>query len=267
MAAPTEIDLSKGGVVTLVLGQGYDVPTEFAYHPQVHSINAQTIDPKSEGWVPSTTRIVIHTDHIPDRVYQYLQTILRQRRLTYLTRKTPGAILTELQRLLPKQKAEAMGNGSGNGSGAAATTTAERLTTRGTLPKMAPRGSIQALVAELADLSKGSGEEGRRLFKIAQAKGIKTTLASVTQGVAKAKRKGGRGDIPVSAQPVAQAAGTKVYTGITTAVEALKMAIKELEGLRDAAETLEKDKAGILAENQEMRARIDLIESAWRGLK
>lgn len=265
MAAPIEIDLTKGGVVTLVLGQGYDVPTEFAYHPQVHVINAQTIDPKNEGWVPTTTRIVIHTDHIPEKVYQYLQTILRQRRLTYLTRKTPGAILTELQRLLPRQKVEASGNGHGNG--AAATATAERLTTRGTLPKMAPRGSIQALVAELADLSKGSGEEGRRLFKIAQAKGIKTTLASVTQAVAKAKRKGGRGDIPVSAQPVAQAAGTQVYTGITLAVEALKTAIVELERLRDAAETLEKDKAGILAENQEMRARIELMESAWRGLK
>jgi hypothetical protein len=81
----------------------------------------------------------------------------------------------------------------------------------------------------------------------------------VTQAVGQAKRKVGRGDIPLSAQP-AQSAGIRVYAGITAAIE-------ELTRIRDHAETLEQDKAAILAENADLKARIELMESAWKNLK
>lgn len=254
--APTEVDLSKGGVVTLVLGTGYELPTEFAFHPQVHVVDASLVNPTHEGWIPSTTKIVIHTDHIPEKVYQYLQTIVRQRRLVYLPRKANGAILTELRRLLPVKPAN--GNGAGKDAEKPGKETKAEAAAAAEGKTIAARGSIIGLVKELADLRKGSSEEGKRLFHIAQQRGIKTTLGSVKQAVTQAKRKQGRGDIPLSAQP-AQGAGIQVYAGIQAAIEALTQ-------IQAHAETLEKDKAAILSENADLKARIEIMKGAWKDL-
>lgn len=247
MAEPIGVDLSKGGVVTLLLGKGYQCPTEFAFHGQVHQVDTATVDPNHEGWIPSTTRIVVFTDHIPDKVYQYMMATCRQRRVPYLNRKTPGAVAVELQKLFPVKKAE--GNGNGNGHAKAQEVVPET--------KQA-KGSVKDFVLKHADLTKGSAEEGRRVYRMAVADGVTTTLASVTQIISKEKRTTGRGDIPVSAVP--QGAGLQVYAGITTAIEALT-------AIRAHAETLEKDKADVLAENAELKARIQLMRDAWAGMK
>ena len=51
------------------------------------------------------------------------------------------------------------------------------------------------------DVAAGSAAEGRRLFDMAKKEGIPTTLNSITQAVTALKRKMGRGDIPLPAQP------------------------------------------------------------------
>lgn len=252
MAETIPVDLSKGGVVTVVLGKGYEIPTEYAFDPRVHVVDGASIDPRNEGWVPSTTRIVIHTDHIPEKTYQYLSTIMRQRRLVYLPRKSKDAIKAELDKLLPKRSMDAKANGNG---GNGKTHEPEPVNTD---LKLTGKGSVIGFCKAHADLSKGSGVEGRRLFVLAQAHGLKTTLGSLTQGVAVLKRRAGKGDIPASAQP-AQGAGTIVFTGIQHAIE-------ELTRIQAAAEILEKDKAAILAENAELKARVELMKSAWKDL-
>jgi hypothetical protein len=68
MAEPVNVDMSKGGIVTLILGSGYEPPTEFAFDPRVFVVDANKVNPRNEGWIPSTTRLVIFTDRVPDRV-------------------------------------------------------------------------------------------------------------------------------------------------------------------------------------------------------
>ena len=281
-------DLTQGGLVTVCLGTGYDIPTEFAYHPQVHPIVTKDVDPyKVDSLVPSQTRVVIMTDHSPHFVYQNLQAVIRKRRLIYTHRKSESAIAVELQKLLPKrtakqngedreaarreaevearaEQAAAMNGGIEPGLSARA---ARKVSTGVTEGKSAAKGSIAAFIKEHADLRKGSAEEARRLFKIAQIQGVQTTLGSLAQGISTIKRKQGRGDIPVSAQPVEVSRPVQAQTGLEVAIAGLQAATQALQGIKATVEAMEAERAGWLKENEKLKTKLKLLAEAMAGLE
>jgi hypothetical protein len=265
-----KVDMSEGGIVALCLGNGYDQPTDYAYHPRVHTIVTKEVDVRrvgqGDGLLPSQTRLVVMTDHIPGTVYQLLQNEIRKRRVPFIYRKSASAVLMELKKLLPDKKengnANANANANANGNGTQSETDTDPTTsipgqTKGWPKAGVAHGALTAFVIEHADLSKGSAEEGRRLFKMAQMAGLKTTLASITQAVSHRKRKVGRGDIPVSVSP--QSATLRIGSAIEEAIVALGR-------IKADAETLEMGKAEILKENETLKAKLQLLKEAFRNM-
>lgn len=259
-----EVDLSKGGMVTVCLGKGFDIPSDFAYDPRVHFIVTAGLSPQALQ-IPSQTKIVIVTDRIGAQVFGSITSVCRRRGFPYLPRKTEDAIVNELKKLLPAKiqtvpdagldtpRVGGDGSPSSNGHGSQNPPSAS---IPGTPSGMAPKGSIRDLAKE-ADLSKGSAEEGRRLYGIAQVRGIPTTLSSITQAISQLKRKGGRGDLPVSLAP--QSALLQLSQGITEAIEALQR-------IQTHAEALERGKEDLLSENQELRAKMQLLKEAFTNV-
>jgi hypothetical protein len=269
-AVEGEVDLSKGGMVTVCLGKGFEAPSEFAFDPRVHFIMTAGLSPQALQ-IPSQTKILIVTDRIGSQLFGSITAVCRRRGFPYLPRKTDGAIVNELKKLLPAKPhtvpdanshggqdtprgespasaPASNGNGHGNGSPSASIPT--------TPTGMAPKGSIRDLAKE-ADLSKSSAEEGKRLYGIAQMRGIPTTLGSITQAISQLKRKGGRGDLPVSLAP--QSVLLQLSRGITEAIEALQR-------IQVQAEELERGKEDLLAENQDLKARIQLLKEAFSNV-
>lgn len=177
---------SGGGVVTLLLGMGYDVPSDYAHHPQVHGVAANGIKRGAEAAaIPSNTRAIIVTDRIDQQTYNRLKDAMRHRGLVYISRRNQEAIGHTLADLLPKNAPKPKPEPAATNNGGERT--------------IAGRGVIKALANE-ADLSKPTVEEARRLFAVAKSRGIISTLASVEQSIrARRKAEQSEADIAVAA--------------------------------------------------------------------
>src|SRR5262250_2324450 len=92
-----------GGCVSVILGRGQDVPSDFVNHPRVHWLIGNNINHREiRTAIPSDTRLVAYTPDIDPQVYRAVQRERERRRLPSFARRTPSAILAELSDVLPK---------------------------------------------------------------------------------------------------------------------------------------------------------------------
>lgn len=239
MPEPAPIDLSKqGGVITVILAQHFELPKPYDTSPQVFPLLADDLplmrDQLSEK-IPPNTKIVLIGGNIPHGTYTVLQRVLDQRHLERVTRKNPAALSEAIRKVI-------YGNGKSDAPAPQLTATIAENAIAADGPvlvktngngKAAPpaaqvRGAVTALCRE-ADLGKGSAEEARRLFRVAQMRGISTTIPSLQQGITQLKRKGGRTETPKSIMTAQEralivfdeaiAAGQKMIEGLTAVRE------------------------------------------------
>lgn len=283
-------ELAKGGVVTVMLGSGFDLPADFGYHPAVHGVVANNCDPGNIAKeIPTNTKVLILTEQINRQVYEATKTLSAKRRLLYLIRKTPAALAEALKDIVPKRpvlgstpptvmgaalssvttepKAEAKEPTKGNGappveeealvrrdSRTTGTGVEPRTTSKGTLAQMAPKGAIASLAKE-ADLEKSVAEEGRRLFRLAQTRGIQTTIGSITQAISNRKRTERRTATPQSIVPE----NLRVLNLFDETIGGLKVMADNLAKVRDYVETSE-------GRMNDMEAKFELLAQTFKDL-
>lgn len=185
MATPTNLT-ETGGIAVVVLADRFTMPDEYAQHAQVHPLPLADLAMDLDGLnrqIPPTTKMVLIGGELPSTTYASVRRLCERRSLTYVQRRNPPALTETLRTILPGQRA-APESSSDAGPRAAPTP-----------PK---KGSLGAFVREHAQLGKGSAEEGRRLFPLARAAGIETTIGSITQAISVEKRRGGRTETPKS---------------------------------------------------------------------
>src|SRR5882672_192244 len=249
-----------GGVVTVILGNKAESPTDWTWHPRVHWIVASQLKRIDvPGAVPSNTKLMFFTDDINVAVFQPLHNERKRRRLPYMIRKDGSAVAAELARIFPNKVVSppdavfspalpAIDAASTNGAnGSASAADAKRVT--------AEKGSVTAFLKQHADLTPkhSTAEEARRLFPLARAAGLPSTLASIEQAVRIMKRKAGFGSRPESVTPV--------HVTDTVAVsKALEQAIELLTAVKLRVESLDKDGDTIRSENEDLRTRIQLMK-------
>jgi hypothetical protein len=178
-----------GGMAVVILGKEFDIPSDYAYHPQVMALLADKLPTSIEelsAKIPQTAKIVLIGGEIPGPQFGNLRTVFTRRSLTFVQRRNAMALEDALKNIVPIKNIRPAVDQKSASNGDQAKK-----------KDMAPKGSIQTLVKE-ADLNKGSAEEARRLFGIAQQRGIPTTIPSLAQAIAVAKRKGGRTEPPRS---------------------------------------------------------------------
>jgi hypothetical protein len=288
--ADEKVDFTKGGMMAVCLGKGYTIPNDYRFHPQVYLLDTTLNPGELDDLLPSQTRLVLMTDKIPQKMYQYLQDTIRKKRLIHIFRKSDPQIAGVLRSAFPKGRVPVMpeSNGNGHGHQAAPPLTAaieelsevelsdlERASTPRPVPSPPPspspskgfagaktveeqgRGAVSTFIRKHVNLKRGSAEEARRLFAIAQKEGVSTTVGSLAQAIGVLKRKGGLGDLPASLAP------EPVTLSITMAID---RAVEALNSIRQRAEELERDKDKIVRENDNLRASIQLMKEAFGKL-
>jgi len=204
----SKVVIGEDEFTCVFLGKEQTPNAEFARHPRVHWIEAQSGVPVQDiiTKIPPKTKAFVLTDGIPPPIYDQLTKEARRVHATYINRKNHRAVRQLLYDLFPPHS----GNGNGNGKG----------------PKqVAAKGAIQDLLKRHPpDLSKGSADEAHRLQSIAREEGIPTTHASLAQAISLVKRKMRTGDIPESLSKV---------TPMMAAASTLDDCIAGLTELRD----------------------------------
>jgi hypothetical protein len=219
--------LKTGGVVTVFLGKGYDLPTDFVFHPQVRHVETRTIAARDvPGAITSNTKVAIVTDEIEQNTYFNIQQELKKRRILYLTRRGAGALEQALRQIFPANAGGKPAVFSDPADKAAPPITAQDPAAPRTLAHpvstppapeaparsgngadkeketrtLAPRGAAAALMDKYWEQIKGLGtaDAARFLF---QRKDFPSTVASLENAVRQRKRLEGRSDQPQSIVP------------------------------------------------------------------
>jgi hypothetical protein len=271
---------TKGGLVSVVLGNGVDAPSDWTWHPQVHWIVASQVKRHDiPTAIPPNTRLMLITEHISALVFQPIHDERKRRRLPYMVRKTGDSVADELKRIfkdtapkvyesLPPAPVEAASNGNGNGHGDPAAVEIPPVHAEPTEDRSAkaadgkvPLGGLKAFMEKHQNLSPAlsNAEEGRRLFRLAQQLGVPTTLGSIQQYLSVAKRKAGIGSRPESLAPKHIVANVAIAGG-------LDAAIASLQAIRERADTVDKEIDDLRKENADLKARIVLMRDAFKDL-
>lgn len=233
MAAVEKVDLSNGGTAIVVLGTETQIPSDFEMDPRIIPFTHNQLSGDEffiQSRIPSQVRVVIVSEVLPPRTYETLRKVLEKRGIPYLYRKGQGSLDACLIEMFPRKSTVEPVNGNGTKSDGKKV--------------IAPKGSIRDLV-EQADLRKGSAEEARRLMRIAQEKGIPTTLGSLSQAIANRKRKMGAGEMPKSALKPQQ-----------QALRVLDEAIESLALIREYVMNTEQ-------ENDDLKAKLRKVEDIF----
>lgn len=239
------VSLADGGVVTVLLGRGVDCPAEYLHHPCVRVVETEKFDTSdAERCFTSNSRAFLTTSGLPKRFYDRFQMEVRRRKSIVMYRPTTGSLENELRKIVATSRMMTEHEGSnGNGKGIGTSTVGEAAKmTEGVKKTIAPKNAIANLASQ-CDPKKSTAEEARRLFQVAQAQGLKTTLGSVTQAVSKYKRKHGMTDRPASA----------VAPEVNKRLSALRVLDDSIAGLalvREYVETVE-------AENQQLQEKLE----------
>lgn len=251
-AADNVINLRDGGVVVVLLGDGQEIDDDYRLHPSVYVVDTAPLGPHDVGkCFPSNAKAVITTRWIPKPLYDRLKSEFDRRRTIHLFRDGKAAVNDELRKILarstpapppppttPAKTDAASKNGDGKDG------------------KIAPRGSIKILVAE-QDPTKSIAEESRRLFRLAQERGITTTYGSVAQAVSVYRRKHRLGDRPASI--VAKTPQLRALQTLDESIDGLSGMIERLRGIRDFVE--KSDRA-----NDELQSKLALMREAVRAV-
>lgn len=182
---------TSGGLAVVVLAERFELPEEFAHHAQVHPLTLADLAIDREGierQIPKSTKMVVIGGELPTTTYATLRKVLERRAITYVHRRNPPAVRESLRAMLPERSEIAEPADEAVVEAPVVAVPSES----------AKRGAITEFVKARADLGKGSAEEGRRVFALARAAGLTTTVGSVTQAIAILKRKGGRTETPRS---------------------------------------------------------------------
>jgi hypothetical protein len=232
MKQTERVTLAEDELVTVFLGADQQVTAEFATHPRVHWIAAEAgndaVDVMSK--IPPKSRVMLLTEKIPPAIYSRITSQARGSGALYMHRNNPRAVRAALFSFFPKPK---VGSSNGGGGGA--------------------HGKIKRFLEEHPpDLAKGSAEEARRLFGLAQQLGISTTFGSLSQAISLQKRRAGRGDIPASVR-------SEKDTILDTLAEAIgqcQTMVAALELMRDWITTTTKENAELKAAVENVRKLI-----------
>ena len=285
--------IAQGGLITVALGRNVELPPRWQQEPRVYPLRTAQLDYDTlREAMPSNTRIVILTDHIPGHLVQPIHREIQKRHLNYLVRKSPAAVDDELARWLPTHEAQvvveepppapppdeppplppdieeeivealtdALVTEIENGTLVTdpAPTRQEPMPTS---PKAA-HGSITAFVLEHGDFSDPSvtsADEARRLFQLAKNHGVTTTVASLAQIVGLQKKQRAKPTRP----PVRRAAETARPVPLLFALDAVMTAIGQL---REAAIVMTNAHAAILRERDQLQAKVDRLSDAFKKL-
>lgn len=234
--APVErqpADLSQGGLILLLLGEGEDCPQKYAMHGQVKPIMGSNIrgGRDFDVHIPQNCKIVLFQGRLAERrVFLGVHDVLKRRRLPYVIRDNAAGIEAVIDELLggkshpPQPKAPTATLGD-----------VARAPLQEAKRAIAEKGSIKAFIeAELPALFKAepqaaNAELGRKLFRIAQEKAISTTEGSLTQAVRVWKKEHRIGTLPESIKPPEQ----KTLGGIEEAIELTEQALRRMKAIKD----------------------------------
>jgi hypothetical protein len=265
MAMVQDVSLADGGVVTVLLSRGTDMPAEYTHHPLVHVIEAADLNPVDvEKCFPSNSKALLTTQNIPKPLYERLTKEIQRRKAVALYRPTTGALEQELNRIvhtsrLVSSSGKTVATMATVGDVAAAKTNGDA-TVDSKSGKNAPKGAIGALVAEHDNLAESISEAGRRLFRVAQSKGIHTTLGSVTQGVSKYRRLRQSGSRPASAVPKAVNQRLGGLRLLEDTIERLATAAEGLNALREWIEKQETERHEMEKQLGKAKALAQLVQ-------
>lgn len=287
--------LTNGGTVTVFLGSGYDLPREYAGHPQIDGVAANELIPSRAGSVlKANTRAVIMTDRIHYQIQNVLTQELHRRRMACFIRRGDRDLQQALDQIFHRKHEEqkTMQEPTQQPITTPQPTetdteveVARRIAPRGTSGTIAPRGAIPSLVEELWPQIEGMKptDGGRYIYKIAQERHITTTPLSCEQAVRVRRQHGptkwasrGAGTVQTFEEAVGEMLGdrgeedrpvtTPPETGQQKALRLLDNMIVGLQSVREFVSTIETNTTEVDAlrkRNSELEDKMRAIKSAF----
>jgi hypothetical protein len=264
----SEIVLEDTDTITVVYGQGEPI-AEYANHPRVQwvAVNGRT-PPELINAIAPTSKFIVLGERIYQQLYQHIHAESKRRRGQMLHKGNTGAIRTMLRTIFPEPAPELT----------PPVEIAPPLNRPANPPEKKPkreRGFVQAFLdAHPFDATKTASDEGRRLFQIAQAKGLTTTLASLTQAILVRKQKAHTearpkpepwGKPPLK-RTVAKPRVTVTPARRTTAIKHAASSVKLLDDAVRALQALRTWAIEIQEENAELRAQTEAIKKLKQQL-
>jgi hypothetical protein len=281
---PTINLTTEPGVATVILGSGMELPDDYRKHPRIQTIDGSDLPPDPAdilGLLPSQTRVVLVGGLLSRPVFAAFRTAMHRRRLVYVTRDSRAELKAAIDQVFPKVNA---------------TSEMEANTPKRVLPPTdgrrgpkikSPKGALRAFVLAHVDTSRlvvkahgvvGATEEAKRLFPLAQAEGLKTSLGSLANTIGQVvKRKLPRkqADALQSIVPQSQlyAMGgdrAKVLQLVDDAIAAFQLIreyIQAHEKDGGRASELEAALAKEQAKSEELRKQSEALEKKVRALK
>jgi len=196
-------------MAVLVLAKDMEVPKPFALHPQILPLpvgDLTTSLPAVSAKLPSNTKLVVIAGELSQLAFGLVTKAAQRRSIPYVHRRNAQAVLDVLRHALPERPVVDSIPDPAPATGVTSNGDSEAAPAAAVAPARAAKGSIRDFIKAEADLGKGAAEEARRLFVLAQQRGIPTTFASLSQGIAIAKREGGRTGVPKSVMSAQQRA-------------------------------------------------------------
>lgn len=236
-------DLSTGGLCCLILGPGDDVQTDYAMHPQVKLIEGARLSARADLGLPQTVKVVVFgPTKLADRsVFTGIHEVLKRRKLQYRLTDNDEHLKQVLDEIIPKKKAVAAIKLAAAAAPDAPSVAEQEKRARGAVKEFVET-ELPKLLQEDAQMP--VAEAARRLFTIAQDKGLQTTFGSLQEAVRKHKREHSVGDRPQSAMPPEQKFNLE-----------LAAAIGATEGLLAILKRIETDYQGVCKERDKLRAQ------------
>lgn len=233
------VNLSDGGSAVIITAPGFDCPRPFNAHPQLCVLASADLPIHGSDIAtqfPPNTRLVVIGGELPRPAFMAVRTVAERRHLPWLQRNDPAGLTAILAKVLAKT--------TGQEPAEAAPETDKR-----------KRGPVAEFVQAEADLTKGAAEEARRLFVIAQQRGLQTTLGSLSQAIGNAKRKAGATGVPKSIQPAS-----------VKALDTLQDSIAGLQLLTEYITTVEKENIQLRADRDAIKARLKKAQAMMQDL-
>jgi hypothetical protein len=245
----------NGGTIAVVMGAGFDAPTDWSLHPKVHWIAANSLEPKDvPGKIPTNTGVMIITDNIEPGILEDIHQERQHRHLPYVTRPDGPAVGLLLADIFPHRSKPL-----------ASDPLVEEPTPENEDPMAkkhtASQGALKEFLKEHANLS-GSlsvSAEARRLMALAHKKKIPTTVASITQSLYNMKRVKSLGTRPASANP-------QHVEDIGSLIVAIDAAMAQLGAIKAQAERMDELMGELRKENENLNARFEMAHDMFKKI-
>lgn len=251
------VDLSNGGVITVIVGEGGDLPTDYGFHPRVRPIDGRVInvqDPQQQ--LPANMKALIFGSgkKLPTKTFEAIHEYLKKKRILYRICTNDEHVHQTLKEWVPEEKK------APEPKTAEAKVEVEK-------KKIAARGSIKSLIERHVplllkeDAVMPTSELGRRLFRIAQDEGLETTLGSCEQGARVYKREHRIGERPVGLQTHEQ----RGLTGIDEIIGHMEESLAAMKRMRQAFIDREAEHAKLSAQTAKMREVFAVFKGEIEG--